>query len=45
MRYRNILFVSLVDVNLAAFRRMEKGRNITLPEWLDDMASVAKLNV
>ena len=42
-------FVSLIDVDLEAFRRMEKGRNvrrnITLPEWLDDMATAAKINV
>lgn len=42
-------FVSLVDVNLDAFRRQEKAksvrRNITLPQWLDEMASAAKLNV
>ena len=42
-------FVSLIDVDLEAFRRMEKSRNvrrnITLPEWLDDMATKAKLNV
>lgn len=42
-------FVSLVDVNLETFRRMEKSRNvrrnITLPEWLDEMATEAKLNV
>ena len=42
-------FVSLVDVDLEAFRRMEKSRsvrrNITLPQWLDDMASSAKINV
>ena len=42
-------FVSLVDVDLDAFRRQKKSRsvrrNITLPQWLDDMASAAKLNV
>lgn len=42
-------FVSLVDVDLDAFRRRAKGktvrRNITLPEWLDDMATSAKVNV
>lgn len=42
-------FVSLVDVNLNAFRQKEKAksvrRNITLPQWLDDMATAAKLNV
>ena len=42
-------FVSPVDVNLDAFRRAEKSRkvrrNITLPEWLDEMASMAKINV
>lgn len=42
-------FVSLVDVNLDAFRQKEKAksvrRNITLPQWLDDMATTAKLNV
>ncbi|QNL97612.1 type II toxin-antitoxin system HicB family antitoxin [Treponema sp. Marseille-Q4132] len=42
-------FVSLIDVDLEAFRRMEKSRNvrrnITLPEWLDDMATAAKINV
>ena len=42
-------FVSLVDIDLNLFRRMEKSRNvrrnITLPEWLDDMATKAKINV
>lgn len=42
-------FVSLVDVDMEAFRRREKSksvrRNITLPQWLDDMAKAAKLNV
>ena len=42
-------FVSLVDVDLEAFRQREKSksvrRNITLPQWLDDMATAAKLNV
>lgn len=42
-------FVSLVDVDLDLFRLKERSksvrRNITLPEWLDDMATRAKLNV
>ena len=42
-------FVSLVDVNLDAFRQKEKSksvrRNITLPQWLDEMATSARLNV
>ena len=42
-------FASLVDVDLDAFRRRKKSRsvrrNITLPQWLDDMAEAAKLNV
>ena len=42
-------FVSLVDVDLDVFRRKANGRmvrrNVTLPEWLDDMASRAKINV
>lgn len=42
-------FVSLVDVNLDSFRRVQKSktvrRNITLPEWLDDMATAEKINV
>ena len=42
-------FASLVDVDLNAFRLREKSksvrRNITLPQWLDDMATIAKLNV
>ena len=42
-------FVSLVDVDIGVFRRREKSRNvrrnITLPEWLDEMATEAKLNV
>lgn len=42
-------FVSLVDTDISLFRRIEKSRNvrrnITLPEWLDDMASKAKINV
>lgn len=42
-------FVSLVDVDIGAFRRREKSRNvrrnITIPEWLNEMATEAKLNV
>mgnify|MGYP002623585111 CR=1 FL=1 len=42
-------FVSLVDVDVDYFRRTLKSksvrRNITLPEWLDDMATKAKINV
>lgn len=42
-------FVSLVDVDVTMFRRIEKSRNvrrnITLPEWLDEMAATAKINV
>lgn len=42
-------FASLVDVDLDLFRRRERGRvvrrNITLPEWLDEMASEEKINV
>ena len=42
-------FVSLVDVDLDYFRRMQRTRtvrrNITLPEWLDSMAARAKINV
>ena len=42
-------FVSLVDVDLDLFRLREKSksvrRNITLPQWLDDMVTRAKLNV
>ncbi len=42
-------FVSLVDVDLNAFRIREKSksvrRNITLPQWLDDMAAKARINV
>lgn len=42
-------FISLIDINLDAFRQKEKAksvrRNITLPQWLDDMATAAKLNV
>jgi len=42
-------FISLVDVDLNAFRLKEKSksvrRNITLPQWLDDMVTSAKLNV
>ena len=42
-------FVSLVDVDMEAFRRTQKcktvRRNITLPEWLDEMATKAKINV
>ena len=42
-------FVSLVDVDLDMFRLREKSksvrRNITLPQWLDEMATAAKLNV
>jgi hypothetical protein len=42
-------FVSLVDVDMDVFRRKEKSRmvrrNITLPEWLDEMATEAKINV
>ena len=42
-------FVSLVDVDLNMYRQMKKSRNvrrnITLPEWLDEMATKAKINV
>lgn len=42
-------FVSLVDVDLDAFRQRQKAasvrRNITLPQWLDDMAKQAHVNV
>lgn len=42
-------FVSLVDVDIDAYRRKEKSRsvrrNITLPEWLDEMATESKINV
>lgn len=42
-------FISLVDVNLDYFRMLEKSktvrRNITLPEWLDTLATKAHLNV
>jgi len=42
-------FASLVDVDINAYRQKEKSksvrRNITLPQWLDDMATTAKLNV
>lgn len=42
-------FVSLVDIDIDAYRQREKSksvrRNITLPQWLDDMASMAKINV
>ena len=42
-------FISLVDTDITMFRRIEKSknvrRNITLPEWLDDMAAKAKINV
>lgn len=42
-------FVTLVDVNVNDFRLRMKSRvvrrNITLPEWLDKIASDAKINV
>ena len=42
-------FISLVDADITMFRKIEKSknvrRNITLPEWLDDMAAKAKINV
>ena len=42
-------FVSLVDVDIDSYRRRKKSRNvrrnITLPEWLDDMATNEKINV
>lgn len=42
-------FVSLVDVDLDFFRMKEKSktvrRNITIPEWLDKMATAANINV
>lgn len=42
-------FVSLVDVDIEAYRRFERSknvrRNITLPEWLDEMAAKARINV
>lgn len=44
-----VSFVSLVDVDIEQFRRTLKSktvrRNITLPEWLDEMATKAKINV
>lgn len=44
-----VSFVSLVDVDIEQFRRTLKNktvrRNITLPEWLDEMATKAKINV
>jgi len=42
-------FASLVDVDIEFFRRKEKSRmvrrNITLPQWLDELATEAKINV
>ena len=42
-------FVLLVDVDVDSFRRKNKSRyvrrNITLPEWLDDMAVSERINV
>jgi uncharacterized protein YcsI (UPF0317 family) len=42
-------FVSLVDIDVDFYRRKNKSkyvrRNITLPEWLDDMATNEKINV
>lgn len=42
-------FASLVDVDIESFRRKEKSRmvrrNITLPQWLDELATEAKINV
>lgn len=42
-------FVSLVDIDINSFRQRKKSknvrRNITLPEWLDDMATNEKINV
>ena len=41
-------FVSLVDIDVDFYRRKNKSkvvrRNITLPEWLDDMATNEKIN-
>ena len=42
-------FTSIIDVDISAFRRTEKSktvrRNITLPQWLDEMVTEAKINV
>ena len=42
-------FVSLVYIDVDFYRRKNKSkyvrRNITLPEWLDDMATNEKINV
>ena len=42
-------FVSLVDIDIDSFRRKYKSRNvrrnITLPEWLDNLAAEEKINV
>ena len=42
-------FVSLVDVDISAYRRMLDNkmirRNVTLPNWLDCAAEKAKVNV
>lgn len=42
-------FTALVELNIDEFRIMQKSknvrRNITLPEWLDEMATKAKINV
>lgn len=42
-------FTTLVDVDLNTYRSQKKAksvrRNITLPQWLDDMATSARLNV
>ena len=42
-------YVMLVDVDVDSFRRQNKSRsvrrNITLPEWLDEMAVSEKINV
>lgn len=45
----NKTYLAFVELNIDEFRLMQKNknvrRNITLPEWLDEMASKKKINV
>ena len=46
---KNKTFLTLIEINIDEFRLMQKSkvvrRNVTLPEWLDIMASKSKINV
>lgn len=49
MKMEQVLCVSLVDVDLTAYRRMLDNktvrRNVTLPNWLNQEAEKSHINV